>query len=185
MGGEGRKPQLALYRVTVSAEGKAGEPEELKPGVPLTGDQIAQAAARAIAARQKFEFMCTPQFNAVVLPRGSGDKRSWVVYMLPGTTDASSIPFGGAYRVETDWKGSRVLSKRAFSKSCLQMPVRSDLESLVVTHLLDPHPTEIHVFLSLLAHKRIFVGTAENEFLWAVQDGKILFVERIEDDAKK
>jgi hypothetical protein len=32
VGGEGRKPQLALYRAVVSRDGKAGEPQEFKPG---------------------------------------------------------------------------------------------------------------------------------------------------------
>ncbi len=184
IGGEGRNPSLALYRVAVSGDGKPGKPQELKPGEPLSQDQIAQFAARTIASKQKFELICTPQFNSVVLAAGSGDKHTWVVYMLPGTTDPKVLPVGGAYRIETDSKGSRVLSRRAFSKSCLSMPVKPEARSLVVTHLLDPHPTEIHVFLSLLVGKPIYVGTSENELLWAVNAGKIHFVSAMNDGKK-
>jgi hypothetical protein len=89
---------------------------------------------------------------------------------------------GGAYRVETDWRGSRVLSKRAFSKACIPMPTGPDAASVVVTHLLDPHPTEIHVFLSLLSSQPIFVGTIENRLLWVVKAGDIAFAKSLEDE---
>jgi hypothetical protein len=180
VGGEGRKPQLALYRVVVAGDGKPGTPEELKPGVPLSADQLAQTAARALAAKQRFEMTCTPQFNTVVLPRGSGDKRTWAVYMLPGTTEPDVLPMGGAYRIETNGQGSRVLSKRAFSKACIPMVTPPDAEAMMVTHLLDPQPTEIHVFLSLLSGRAIFVGTTESRLMWVVKGDDIAFVKSLD-----
>lgn len=182
VGGEGRKTQFALYRVVVSDDGTADSPQEFKPGLPLSADQLAQAAARALAAKQRLEMTCTPQFNTVVLPRGSGDKRTWVVYMLPGTTDPDVLPMGGAYRIETNRQGSRVLSKRAFSKACIPMPTGPEGESMIVTHLLDPHPTEIHVFLSLLSSKAIFVATIGNRLMWVVKTGAVTFGKSLDDE---
>ena len=44
--------------------------------------------------------------------------------------------------------------------------------ALFVSHLLDPVPTEIHVFWSLWAAKPIAVRTQDNK-IWMVADGKI------------
>ena len=41
-----------------------------------------------------------------------------------------------------------------------------------VTHLLDPYPTEIHVFLSLWMGKPLYVMTGP-ETVWIVDQGKI------------
>jgi hypothetical protein len=45
--------------------------------------------------------------------------------------------------------------------------------SHVVTHVLDPNPTEIHLFLSLLYRSKIGVYTVANEILWYVEAGAV------------
>ena len=48
----------------------------------------------------------------------------------------------------------------------------------MITHLLDPIPTEAHVFWSLWARKPMYVATPPNGTIWVVDDGKIKLVER-------
>ena len=47
---------------------------------------------------------------------------------------------------------------------------------MMVTHLLDPQPTEIHVFISLNTDSPLYVGTTENRYLWKVSKGRISLV---------
>jgi hypothetical protein len=44
---------------------------------------------------------------------------------------------------------------------------------LFMTHLLDPQPTEAHVFTSLSFHVPLFVGTMSNNILWEVSGASI------------
>jgi len=50
--------------------------------------------------------------------------------------------------------------------------------ALMITHLLDPIPTEAHVFWSIWAHKPLYVATPPNGTIWVVEGSKIRLVER-------
>jgi len=43
------------------------------------------------------------------------------------------------------------------------------------THLLDPQPTEAHVFVSLYAQWPLTMIATENKSMWRVSEGKIEF----------
>jgi hypothetical protein len=64
-----------------------------------------------------------------------------------------------------------VLTTRPFTRSCLNMPARppqgSTPSMLVVSHLLDPEPTELHVFTSLTSRLPVGVVTPDRR-LWTV-----------------
>ena len=47
-----------------------------------------------------------------------------------------------------------------------------EVEMVFVTHLLDPHPTELHVYLSLWSRKPVAVGTGEDR-IWVVSGTRI------------
>jgi hypothetical protein len=49
------------------------------------------------------------------------------------------------------------------------MPIEQKAEALVVSHLLDPTPTEIHVFSVFAAKKPIYVITVTNDRIWAAE----------------
>jgi hypothetical protein len=57
-------------------------------------------------------------------------------------------------------------------------PAGAKSAALFITHLLDPVPTEIHVFSSLVAHVPVMVGTRDGR-IWAVDGTRIAPVGKI------
>ncbi|MEO5773878.1 MAG: hypothetical protein ABIQ32_07155 [Sphingomicrobium sp.] len=143
------------------AEGAARE--------PLSAAQLELVAAidatRPLADKKPH---CTKdRLNTVALPRDRpGGPVS--VYFLTPQPSAREIAFGGHYRF--DVMNGRVVSQRAFAKSCAIMP-KSNLgaQAFVITHLLDSIPTEIHVFNHFTLGMPIYVG---------VTDGRIYNVDQ-------
>ncbi|MDB5693017.1 MAG: hypothetical protein JWO81_2080 [Alphaproteobacteria bacterium] len=137
-------------------------------------EKLVAAGARACASAP---------FNVVVLPP-SAPGGSTLVYFLTPQTKNEAVPLGGHYRVEVGPDG-KAGEMRAFTHSCIDMPARGEVAGVpdggklaggVVTHLLDPVPTEIHVFSSLGARLPLFVGTTQNRRLWAVEGSRIRLV---------
>lgn len=134
-------------------------------------------AARAAVAADRTLFTCGDKpFNTVVLPAEAAGGAVAVYFMTPQTSSAA-IPFGGHYRVEVDAAG-RAGAARAFSRACLPMATRppggARAAGLVVSHLLDPFPTEIHVFSSLTLRRPVYVATMRpNARLWVVTGSRI------------
>ena len=165
-----RKPALARYRVVVSDDGwPLGKAEVLDPPRPLSPFEAGAWRARTLAATAPFA-PCSRQYNTVVLPREDG---SWTVYLLPGTTDAAVLKLGGAYRYDTDADGQRIAAKRSYTHTCVDLRNDPDSVGLMVTHLLDPTPTEVHVHLSLVAGKPVYVSTLPGGTLWQIENGSI------------
>ncbi|MGY1411263.1 hypothetical protein ACW5EG_17035 [Luteimonas sp. A611] len=166
----------ALYRAIVSNTGRlVGPIAVLDAPTPLTEFESGAAAARVTALASNFQ-PCSNDYNSVVLPGNGAPTQSWVVYLLPGTTKSNVVPIGGTYRVETD--GSKVISRRGFTRTCIALQTNPRSVGLMITHLLDPVPTEAHVFWSLWAKKTMYVSTPPNGTLWAIEDNKIKLVER-------
>ena len=72
----------------------------------------------------------------------------------------------------------KLASKRLFSKSCVLIDWRDQppkAEGAGLSHLLDPQPTEIHVFVSLNMPGKLFVITTSNKDLWLIDHGHIAF----------
>lgn len=143
---------------------RAGEDVTL-PASTLILAKTRMAASQVMQAKPR----CTEgAFNTVVLPpRAPGATAP--VYLLSSMVTTGVYPFGGHYRLDVDADG-QVRSERAFTKSCLNM----DLSKLPpggggpgVSHMLDPTPTEIHVFLALWTGKPLFVMTGQNS-VWLV-----------------
>jgi len=136
-------------------------------------------AARAIALKA-FEDakvgMCaksTP--NVALLPPKlpTGPVR---VYLMTPRTSMKSLPMGGHFEVDVSANG-KAGAVRAFTKSCLEMSLAGDgkgqPKALMMSHLLDPTPTEIHVFSSLTGKIPIYVVTTANQKLWVVEGSRI------------
>jgi hypothetical protein len=87
--------------------------------------------------------------NSVILPP---DKDGRVrVYIMSSSTTAGVFPLGGHYRFTVGPDG-QVESWRPFLKSCMTVDTRPSGEmkektAFLVSHLLDPQPTEIHYFV--------------------------------------
>jgi hypothetical protein len=138
------------------------------------GLRLAAARLAAMAAGDSIPRCIDRPYNTVALP--PEPDRTIPVYLLTPQTVNNRYPMGGHHEIDIAPDGS-VAAKRDFTHSCLEIgPAEGDspgkLAALFVTHLLDPHPTEIHVFTSLSAHYPLFVGTGARE-VWSVEGARI------------
>lgn len=149
---------------------EAGDDRALSPlGLRLAAARVAAATAGEALLK------CSDRaFNTVVLPPDPGGIIP--VYLLTPQTVNDQYPMGGHHEVDIAADGS-VVAQRDFTRSCLTVgetaaPAGGKPVAIFVTHLLDQHPTEIHVFTSLTAHQPIFVGTPDGA-LWTVAGTRI------------
>lgn len=141
----------------------------------LSPETLALIQARTTALRAgEGKARCTSgRFNVVVLPQGAGEPAA--VYLLTPMETKGEYPFGGNYEVDVGPDG-KVVSERAFTKACLNMalppPNPAGEPMAMVSHMLDPTPTEIHVFMSLWMGKPVVVLTGKKQ-AWAVSGDQI------------
>lgn len=142
--------------------GKVISSREIAPDAPraLTGVQQQMAAARKAAMATDLVPCARALFNTVVVPPVSAGAPVDVYLLTPQTRDVY-YPFGGHYRVTVGADGV-VTSSRPFTRTCLQIEGGENLAGMVVTHLLDPTPTEIHVWLAAWTGVPVIVSTGEN-----------------------
>lgn len=140
----------------------------------------AQATANEVmnkeANRRKLLACSKGRPNTVAIPL-AGEPRSVAVYYLTPQATNDSLTIGGNYRIDVPENGEP--KWRSFSSSCLNLPVdRKNRGFLVTTHFLDPHPNELHAFLSLSAKVDLVVVTVEDGSAWGVSQGKITLEKR-------
>jgi hypothetical protein len=121
---------------------------------------------------------------AVLPPATAGDPA--IVYLMSSRVDMEEVPLGGHYSVTVSADG-RVGPIRKFTNGCVNLPLNvkdkngGKLVAGNITHLLDPTPTEIHVFSSLTSHLPIYVLTVENKRIWKVDGATITFTDSLPD----
>ena len=180
VGSDDGKPAV-LYRVQVPVGDAELKFEALKPSVPLTESQQARWTARQLAAAElnKRKDLCASQYNSVVISPDPAPDGLIHVYMLAATTEPGVVVAGGHYRYDYSPDGKILESERPFTKSCFNIeapdPKKGKPVAFMVTHLLDPTPTEIHVFLSRLHGQSIYVMTDAGN--WLVAGPEISFLE--------
>jgi hypothetical protein len=189
---EGGEPRAAFIAETrgdnVLTSHVLGDHEDRR----LTPIQIRMARAAQVARRLPLERCTDGPINSVIIPPTSPDAPV-TVYMLSPRVKTDEFPFGGHQRFDIDMEG-KVVARRAFSKACLNMtpppaPDGGEPAVAIVTHLLDPTPTEIHVFTSISMGRPIVVGTnadqpsSETFRMWLVDGPKISFVDVAKDAA--
>lgn len=131
--------------------------------------------ARMLGASQSIS-TCSANYNSVVFLNADNE---YYVYLLAATFDPSEIKLGGNYRFQISLNPDQVVGFQKFTNSCIAMRKGGASETvvgLVATHLLSPHPNEIHVFLSLQHKIDFYIMTVENRVLWKVANGKISLV---------
>lgn len=137
----------------------------------LSDQQIALIEAGGAVDPRSLAGCANAPFNSVIMPSGKASG-SILVYLLTPQSSLDSVPLGGHYRFEV--LDGKVVDQREFTKSCLTLSLESkdgaELQALGVSHLLDPVPTEIHVFSALAAKMPIFVITPESDAVWAVEN---------------
>lgn len=177
-GFDGTKP-YAIYAADY-ADGKVAAER-----VPATREALSAQGERMIAALEVARDLelkgCVDRpYNSVVLPPQPDG--TIPVYLLTPMVTQNAYPFGGHHEVDISADG-KVAATRDFAKTCLVVAQPKDAVMGFVTHLLDPHPTEIHVYLSLWMGKPIAVGTG-NDTAWMVEGTKISPLD-LKDGAKK
>lgn len=158
--------------VLVDKDG-AGPLDRSETCKPLSSEQRAMFLARQTAL-SALRARCSADYNTVVLPH-DGPGAAWTVYLLAATHEAGKVVVGGHVRVLVRDGGLDIADYQPLSKSCLTLETSSSGEdktvALFVTHVLDDHPMETHVFLSLLHKVKFFVLT--ESAMWSVAEGKI------------
>lgn len=176
--GDGPTGPVAWYAGAVR-DGKvvAGEIfEGVRPSLTPAQVRLKEAAdvARGFTGYQP----CTgSRFNlAIVPPAAEADPIE--AYLLSAQTEPNVYPVGGHYRLRIS--GGKVVSHRRFMNSCMNVDTsakaQGEPEFLVLTHLLDPVPTEMHVFVSMWMRKPIYVMMKKRA--WAVEGPRIRAVDR-------
>lgn len=170
---EGDNP-TALYSVETDHSGMPiSAPIKNPEPIALTDKQMALYKARSNALKSEFE-PCAKNYNTVALATDSGIS----VYLLPGTTDSNIVPIGGTYKVDYDPTGERQLAIRGYTKSCIALQKDEKSVGMMITHLLDTFPTEVHIYWSMWANSKMYVGIVQNKNLWAISEGNVRLVVR-------
>lgn len=171
---DGEPSPHAIYRIDISDTGGLSN-EKADILEPLTAEEIAQDKARKLALQQSW-LRCARIYNTSILASPQG----FSVYLSPGFDREHYYHAGGYHLYRVDPAGERLLSQRSFSKGCIELSDAPQKEldgarpvAMMITHLLDPQPTEVHVFLSLHAGVPLMVGTVDNGYLWKVEHGGI------------
>lgn len=162
--------------------------------VPLSGDALRMATVqRAVLdqmARRQYGLCARSNANTIIFPPALDGSITAYVMTPPITNDA--YPLGGHYRFVFDVQGEEVAHRR-FLNSCFDLrrtaPGMEDGEPvmMVVSHILDPQPTEVHFFASYYAPLQLGVATVGDggtgTTLWRISRGQLM--ERVDfpDDA--
>jgi hypothetical protein len=169
----------ALYRATFAEEQlvASGKPAPDRVDLsPLEKRMIAAKEKGMDAFAQAKVGMCAEANpNVAALPPTTPDGPV-IVYLMTPQTDMKSYPLGGHYSVEVRSDGS-VGKVRHFTNACINMPMDqlpqgAKSAAFVITHLLDPTPTEIHVFTSLASKMPLIVVTTDAQ-MWSVDGNQI------------
>lgn len=181
---EGKLVEMARFAVRRSEVVNGGWlPATARPALSPEALRLvaARQAAMEYAAREKLSLCAQANPNIVVLP--PSDQNRVVVYILTPPVETNAYPLGGHYRMEVDAAG-KVVASRNFMNSCMSAqtargPDGAQAVGMVVSHLLDDHPTEIHAFASRNVPLSLYVMTVENKAMWTVENGRIRYTQQI------
>ena len=180
--GDSESGPAAVYRARVLG-GRAVSRETFLTGERPLLTALAERLARARSASESDEQRaCTNQpFNVVAIPPAAADGPI-DIYRISAPASRSRLPLGGHFR-STVGAGGNVVETRAFSRGCLnvdvgEVPPGSQAGPIAVTHLLDPLPTEIHVFLSLFSGRPLVIAAGDPTRLFMVAGDAIREIRR-------
>ncbi len=173
---------VAIYRARVLG-GRVVSRDTFLTGdrPPLTGLPLRMARARS-ASESEDQRPCTRQpFNVIAVPPADADA-PLLVYRISPPESRSRLPFGGHFRSIVGSDGS-VSEARAFSRGCLNVDIGevapgTQAGPIAITHLLDPLPTEIHVFLSLFSSRPLVIAAGDPTRLFMVAGDAIREIRR-------
>ncbi|HYU96433.1 MAG TPA: hypothetical protein VE989_09735 [Sphingomicrobium sp.] len=143
----------------------------------MTGLEVRLIQARRIALEHAHQLtMCSKAPPNVIAFADPADDDLIHVYVMTPQARTDSFPMGGHHRI--DVKYDRIVAERAFTKSCLELgsqkiPEGAKPAGMFITHLLDPVPTEIHVFTAFGSGLPLYVGVRDGRlYSVKVENGK-------------
>lgn len=161
----------ALWRATYRDETRVsgGLIERDSVEAAFTQDELEVYAARRLAIAHFFSnakdeglFFCdnTKSPNVAILQPTERDA-SFQAYFMTPQHDLSLWPMGGHSRVTISPEGEAT-EMRGFTKSCISLGAGERKEghtlvAMAVSHILDPVPTEIHVFTAIASGTDVMV----------------------------
>ena len=144
---------------------------------PLNPIQARMAAARAATGRPDHRPCAGEDFNVFVVPPTAADGPI-DVYQISPQTRRGFYFLGGHFKTSIAADGS-VAGQRGFTNACLDTAVAEPAAGarpapIAITHLLDPLPQEIHVFMSIWTGHPIFVVAGDPQRLFGVTPDRIV-----------
>lgn len=168
---------VRLFEIEVD-EGERLSEATLESPEPLTAEHRAQLRARETVRTRDF-MRCAKQYNAVSMPSVEGLR----VYAMPAFERQGLYPLGGYHLFRFEADGVTIADSRKFTNGCIEHDetagASADGARMVggmYTHLLDPQPTEVHVFVSLYAKLPLTIVTSPNKSMWRVHKGRIEYL---------
>jgi hypothetical protein len=150
---------------------------EHDPPLALPEAEQALARGRALAIRER-KRQCTKNLNSVVLRDASGEIH---VYLLAATTKRDEVILAGHDLARLSADGRALIAWRPFSNGCLTVRREPKTVMLTVSHILDPVPTEAHVFTNL--SYGVPLGVATLRGIWSIDAGEIRLVEETSEES--
>ncbi len=173
VGTEGGVP-VGLYRVGVDRSGRIRESLERIDAEPLSARLAMQhAIGRTVRNVQRTE--CSNEVETLVLPADEG----WHAYVLPRTAFADVYLLGGSYRIELSASGEAVTQVQALASECVILQNKEGADVMLFAEDRGEMPNELHVYISRLAGKALYVTTTPNGRTWLIHDGRIQGVQGI------
>jgi hypothetical protein len=148
---------------------------------PLNPIQARMAAARAATAGLDHQVCGGQDFDVLVVPPATADGPI-DVYQISQQGRPGHVPLGGHFKTSVAADGT-VSASRGFTNSCLDVAVPVTAAGarpapIAVTHLLDPLPQDIHVFLSILTGHPLVVVAGDPQRLFQVTSAGIAEIPR-------
>lgn len=175
-------PPAAVYRASILGGRVTSREIFLAGNRPPLGAHLARMAAARRATEALDHRPCAGDaFNVLVVPPAAPDAPI-DVYQISPQTARGHYPFGGHFKSTIAPDGS-VAAQRGFSNACLDVEAAAPAAGaqpapLALTHLLDPLPTELHVYLSIWTGHPLVVVAGDPQRLFAVTGEGIAEVPR-------
>jgi hypothetical protein len=190
---DGALVEVARYTVAESRVEDGGLlPENARP--PLSDVAVRMANARQAAfeeMREREYGLCgSAAPNTVILP--PSEDGTITVYVLTPPTENDSYPMGGHYRIEVAADG-KASNARRFMNTCFPANFGESAGGeggarpimMTLTHLLDPQPTEIHIFASYYVPIGLMIITTENERIWSIDRDRVGYMGKLDELANR
>jgi hypothetical protein len=172
----GESGPVAVYRASVLGTRVVSREIFLGADRPaLSPLQARMAAARAATDPIEHTLCSERPFDVLVMPPAAPDGSIDVYQITPPSR--GRLLLGGHFR-STVAPGNTISETRGFAATCTEIDIPPAAAGtrpapIGVTHLLDPAPTELHLYLAQIAGRPLLVATGEPQRVWLVTPDRI------------